>query len=149
MTTDTLTIRFTAVSTRLSAIPTGPQTVGLPAPPKIRLPVGLSSLGVPALEASSCAFTFTVDAGCTGLWHWSRRQSGQHLCAHPGNRHARKLNQSPTRGYSRVCLPNDHVGGWAPRDFVSTGKCVPSHQSARPSTTVVLSTQKSQRAVST
>ena len=50
MTTDTLTIRFAAVSARFSAIPTGPQAVGLPAPPKVRLPVGLSSLGVPALE---------------------------------------------------------------------------------------------------
>ena len=49
MTTDTMTIRFTAVSPRRSAIPTGPQAVGLPTPPKIRLPVGLSSLEVPAL----------------------------------------------------------------------------------------------------
>ena len=50
MTTDTLTVRFPKVATRVSAIPTEPQIVGLPGPLRIRLPVGLSSLGVPALE---------------------------------------------------------------------------------------------------
>ena len=53
MTTNTLTIRFSAVSPRFSALPTGPQTVGLPVSPKIQLPVGLSSLAVPALQARS------------------------------------------------------------------------------------------------
>jgi arabinofuranan 3-O-arabinosyltransferase len=53
MTTDTLTIRFTALSTRLSAVPTGPHTVGLPPASKIPLPVGLSSLGVPALGSQA------------------------------------------------------------------------------------------------
>ena len=49
LTTDALTIHFTAASIRTSAIPSGPQAVGLPTPPKVGLPVGLSSLKVPAL----------------------------------------------------------------------------------------------------
>jgi arabinofuranan 3-O-arabinosyltransferase len=49
MNTDTLTIKFVAESPRFSALPTGPETVGIPVPQKVRLPVGLSSLGVPAL----------------------------------------------------------------------------------------------------
>ena len=67
MTTDTLTVRFTAVSTRRSAIPTGPQTVGLPTPSKIQLPVGLSSLRVPALgslAASSPSLSTKVVLTC-------------------------------------------------------------------------------------
>ena len=129
MTTDTLTIRFAAVSPRFSAIPTGPQAVGLPAPPKVRLPVGLSSLGVPALETRAAPSPF-VDAACTGLWQRPRRQSGQHLNAHSGDRHTRRLSQSPTRGYSHLYLPNGHVDTRAPRGFVSDRRSVPSHQSA-------------------
>jgi arabinofuranan 3-O-arabinosyltransferase len=49
MTTDTLTIHFVAVTKQESTIPTGSLTVGLPVPPAISLPVGLSSIGVPAL----------------------------------------------------------------------------------------------------
>ena len=67
MTTDTLTIRFPAVSTRFSAVPTGPQTVGLPAPPKIPLPVGLSSLGIPALgnlDATAPSLSTKVALAC-------------------------------------------------------------------------------------
>jgi arabinofuranan 3-O-arabinosyltransferase len=67
MTTDTLTIRFTAVSIRRSAIPTGPQAVGLPTPSKVRLPVGLSSLEVPALgslAAPSPSLSTKVALGC-------------------------------------------------------------------------------------
>ncbi len=57
MTTDTLTIRFLAVSPRFSAVPTGPHTVGLPASPRVRLPVGLSSVRVPVVNVGSSSST--------------------------------------------------------------------------------------------
>jgi arabinofuranan 3-O-arabinosyltransferase len=49
ITTNTLAIHFVAVTKRISAIPTGPHTVALPSPQPISLPVGLSSVGIPAL----------------------------------------------------------------------------------------------------
>lgn len=67
MTTDTLTISFPAVSRRRSAIPTGPQTVGLPRPSRIPLPVGLASIGVPALgnlDAPSPTLSAPVALAC-------------------------------------------------------------------------------------
>jgi arabinofuranan 3-O-arabinosyltransferase len=67
ITTDTLTIHFVTVARRVSAIPTGPLTVGLPAPKPISLPVGLSSVGIPALGnelASTPAMTTPVDLPC-------------------------------------------------------------------------------------
>jgi arabinofuranan 3-O-arabinosyltransferase len=49
LTTDSLTVRFVAVANQLGRVPTGPHIVGLPNPPPRTLPVGLSSIGIPAL----------------------------------------------------------------------------------------------------
>jgi arabinofuranan 3-O-arabinosyltransferase len=49
MTTDSLTIHFGNVIDRVSTVPTGGFAVGLTAPRPIALPVGLSSISVPAL----------------------------------------------------------------------------------------------------
>ena len=134
MTTDTLTIRFTAVSTRFSAVPTGPQTVGLPAPPKIPLPVGLSSLGVPALgslDASSPSLSTKVALACgTGpVVQIDNTSVPTQVTGTLGN----LINLQPMD--IGTCAPRTTtLGGWSPRDFLSTGKCVPSHEFARPST---------------
>ena len=47
--TDTLTIQFVGVAKRVSAIPTGARSAFLPVRHKVALPVGLSSVGIPAL----------------------------------------------------------------------------------------------------
>ncbi len=49
MTTESLTIHFSAVITKVGKVPTGLVTVGLPAPSPIALPVGLASISIPAV----------------------------------------------------------------------------------------------------
>ena len=67
MTTDSVTIRFTGIAKRMGRLPTGPLTVGIPIPPPIVLPVGLSSIGIPALMdriPAPLASATPVDLAC-------------------------------------------------------------------------------------
>jgi arabinofuranan 3-O-arabinosyltransferase len=67
MTTDILTIHFVGVAKRVSAVPTGPLTLGQVLPQPISLPVGLSSISVPALgheTSQELAFSTLVDLPC-------------------------------------------------------------------------------------
>ena len=122
MTTDTLTIRFLAVSPRFSAVPTGPQTVG---PASIHRESDCR-LACPPSGFQRSTRARRLQPHCRHQLRWLVAAGpivkvDDHLYAHPGNRHTRRLDQSPTHGYSRLYVPNDRVDGWAPRDFVSTG----------------------------
>lgn len=58
--TDTLTLRILTTAATTSVLPTGPSTVGLLEPRPVRLPVGLSSVSVPALSAAPAGVAATT-----------------------------------------------------------------------------------------